>query len=147
MSMDCFAKTISRIFESIAEDSLFGEGLRLHPLTQFRYVDDRHQMLTISGILVEESEEDFGNKLEESMAVSGFRYLSQGWGDIKKINVPVLTQKERLEINRLLPELENPIDPDRLPFTFDENPEKSKEFILNYVQYYRYIPNFQRLVT
>lgn len=147
ISMNSFAETISGIFESIAEDALFGEGLRFHPLTQFRYIDDRHQMLTISGILIDESEEDFGDKLEELMEIARFNYLSQNWGDIKKINVPVLTQKERLEINRLLPELESPIDPDRLPFIFDKNPEKSKEFIQNYIQYYRYIPNFQRLAT
>ncbi len=143
-TMPNMAKTILEIFESITQSTLGDDGLIFYPLLQFRYIDNRHQMLTITGIVIPE-DNDFPKNLFENSKLAQWPYLHTKWGDIQEINVPVLTQKEKHAINQFLPFEQEELSLDSLPFTFDRNNIKAKKMIENYVKYYRYIPNFQKV--
>lgn len=140
-----FAKTINDFFCTITESILSDEGLFFYPLLQFRYIDDRHQMITITGIILSENS-NFPEIFNGYNAHTNWLYSHTEWGDIHEINVPVLTQKEKYAINQLLP-LNGKIDISQLPFILDKNKITAEKMIENYIKYYRYIPNFQRAAT
>ncbi|EJK2994373.1 TPA: O-methyltransferase [Vibrio vulnificus] len=145
--MDRFALTISEMFMRATEDALGLEELVYVPLTQFRYIDNRHQMLTVTGIILPEEHEMSLCSLLHDSHLTNWPYIAKSWADIQEINVPDITLKERAEINRHLPCREGEFDLDALPFKLDRNAQKAKEKIDNYIKYYRFIPNFQRVVV
>ena len=145
-TMRGFAKTILDVFKSISEDVLSGDGLFFYPLIQFRYIDNRHQMLTVAGMVLSE-DDPFPEKMLHNLQLIQWPYLYTKWGDIQEINVPDLTLKERQVLNQLLPMDPSDIQLDELPFKFHKNDERATKMVENYVKYYRYIPNFQRVVT
>lgn len=144
-TMPNFAKTICDIFETITQSSLYDEGLIFYPLLQFRYIDNRHQMFTITGIILSEDSK-FSSLYKNHTHDISWEYNHNNFGDINEINVPILTQQEKYAINQLLPEL-NEDNLEQLPFILDKNIEKSKKMFNNYIKYYRYIPTFQRIAT
>ena len=145
--MEKLSLTLSEMFDRVTQDAFAGDDLIFKPLMQFRYIDNRHQMLTITGIVL--SDNDSANSLEKLLRESyltEWPYFSCDWGNIQEINVPDITMKERSEINKHLPlETEN-FDLDSLPFKLDRNDRKAKVKINNYLKYYRFIPNFQRVI-
>ncbi len=144
--MDRFASTICGIFQTVADSALdFGDDLSLHPVTIFRYIDNKHQMLSITGIILKKTGPQNIKALLNDSHLDVQPHICSSWNDIHEINVPDLTFRERFEINKLLPISENEIDVDALPFRLDSNGKRAKKAIDNYVKYYRYIPNFQRL--
>lgn len=144
MSMDRFAKTLSKIFEAICQNTLQGEHLVFCPLTQYRYIDNRHHMLTVTGIILDETSSE---SFEESNISTISKHVSfeSGWDDIKEINVPDLTQKEKYALNQLLPECSVDLDLSTLPFNLDKKESSARKKLENYIKYYRYIPNFQKV--
>ncbi|ELA7626111.1 hypothetical protein Q7142_004412 [Vibrio parahaemolyticus] len=145
--MDRFALTISEMFMRATEDALGLEELVYVPLTQFRYIDNRHQMLTVTGIILPEDHENALCSLLNDSHLANWSYMAESWKHIQEINVPDITLKERAEINRHLPCQEGEFDLETLPFKLDKNARKAKEKIDNYIKYYRFIPNFQRVVS
>ena len=103
-------------------------------------------MLTITGIVLEQDKE---NEFEEKIKASKLHdwpLFSANWQDIHEIAVPDLTPREKLAINQFLPLKEDDsIDPSKLKFKINRNEIKNQRALNNYVKYYRYIPNFQRL--
>ncbi|ADZ93265.1 O-methyltransferase [Marinomonas mediterranea] len=146
IGMDRFALTISEMFKRATEDALGLDGLEYVPLTQFRYIDNRHQMLTITGIILPEEDDISLSKLLIDSHLESWPYMAQSWEKVQEINVPDITQKERAEINRYLPCQGQDFDLDVLPFKLDRNARKAKAKIENYIKYYRFIPNFQRVI-
>lgn len=144
--MDRFAATISKMFKRATEDALGIDELAFIPLTQFRYIDNRHQMLTITGIILPEDGQDSLEELLKISHLDEWPYMSKSWDDIQEINVPDITVKERAEINKYLPCNADSFDLDILPFKLDSNAKRAQTKIENYIKYYRFIPNFQRVV-
>ncbi|MDC9818696.1 O-methyltransferase [Pectobacterium polonicum] len=144
-TMPNFAKTICDIFQTITQNSLGDYDLIFYPLLQFRYIDNRHQMFTITGIVLSESN-TFIKSYHDYVVDASWDYNHNEWGDINEINVPILTQQERYAINQLLPKLDGG-DLNSLPFILDKNKEKSERMVRNYIKYYRYIPTFQQTLT
>lgn len=158
-TMPNLASTISTTFKAIAERSLSVQNLVLFPLLQFRYVDDRHQMLTITGIVLNEEDEEqeqeqgqeshsiFAEKLSSHLSVVNWPYLNSDWDIVEEINVPDLTVRERYELDRRLPISDGPVHLGDLPFRLDRNDVKSQKMLDNYIKYYRYIPRFLRVAS
>lgn len=142
--MDRLARTLEDMVHAAADDAFLGaEGLFFKPLTTFRYIDNRHQMLTITGIVLNEESE--GEQLLKDSHLNVMDHVCDGWGDVHEISVPDLTVKERLEVNKYLPCSSVDDFVDKLPFRLHKNTLHSKRALENYVKYYRYIPSFHRI--
>lgn len=146
--MDRLAITLAGIIETVSQSALdLIEGLTLKPLTLFRYIDGRHQMLTITCIILPSQQDKAFKQLLEASMLTDWPHLAKNWKDIHEIAVPDLTPREKQAINQLLPLERGKINPDELPFKLHKNKAKNQKSLENYVKYYRYIPNFQRLAT
>lgn len=144
--MDRFAMTLSNTIETISQSALdLLEDLNFNPITIFRYIDNKHQMLSITGIILKKTASSNLSALLNESHLDVKPHICKSWSDIHEINVPDLTARERFEINKMLPTDQETINTDLLPFKLHANKTKAQRAITNYIKYYRYIPNFQRM--
>ncbi|OQY55323.1 MAG: hypothetical protein DRR08_13990 [Candidatus Parabeggiatoa sp. nov. 2] len=108
------------------------------PLTAFVSSDGPHQMLTLTGILLDQNElKDF----MDLTTIGQWTYAIKEWGP--PIHVPTLTLREKRFIDQYLPhDIHN-----QMSFTFDPNPQKSLEMLENYIKYYRYYSYFSKIIV
>jgi len=144
MTVDEYPKVLSRAAEVAANEALKGQpNLFFQPLTAFTYNDLAHQMLTVSGILLERSERA---TFVRDCALRQFKLATLGWGDYKKIMLPALTARERLFIDQHLPRSGERTIQRRLNFWFDPDENVSLAILKSYIQFYRQYPNFHRVL-
>jgi len=127
--------------QSVTQDS---PNHLFQPLTAFVYSDGPHQMLTLTGILLDKNEvKDF----MDNTTIGKWSLAIKEWGPPEKINVPTLTLREKMFIDSCLPN-STPFEiHDLINFAFDKNPRKSLEMLENYVKYYRYYTYFSKIVV
>lgn len=95
---------------------------------------DGQKMVTLTGIIVDSVEEE--NKIRENL--EKLEFISLSWEKIANINIPNLSIKEIIEINKLLPNDDAlKLIRDQFPFIF-----QSKGQDESYITYYKYYPNF-----
>jgi hypothetical protein len=111
---------------------------KFFPISSFVYTDINHQMLTLTGIILEK-DSDFLKTIQ----LDNWRYAYPNEKKIFKINIPDLTLKERIIIDSMLPcddysSIVSELGYEDIP-TFDNDIE-------NYVQYYRHFPSFSKVI-
>lgn len=115
---------------------------RLTPLllSLFSYQDGNHLMVT-AVIRLTKIADVQGYK-------SGLRwvYLPESWNDVKKINIPALTAKERLEIDRWLPANDYRELHKQLPFQLDTDADLSLELLKEYAIHYTRYPSYFQVI-
>lgn len=108
------------------------------PLSAFVYSDGQ-QMLTATAIVVHK---DFTEELEEHPRIASWDFYNQTWSKPIDISLPVISQKERLHIESMLPDSLPDEIIDSFEFHMSDSPKKSKDEISNFVNYYRIFPWF-----
>lgn len=144
MSLANLPRTIALAYKTAVTNAMKSRpDLSFQHLSAFVYSDASHQMITITGIVINTEEEDAFYKKTD---FKKWRYASLTWGDFKKINLPVLTLKERLYIDQNLPKWLHPRSKRKLIIRLDKDPESHDEYLNSYVDYYRHFPNFHRVM-
>jgi hypothetical protein len=138
-----FPSVLARMLEIAAEDVLRPKGERTFGPLLITVYRDTNQMLTITGML------DAPDASDATIAQAGladWQYLAKDWSDLRRINMPELTVKERIHINQLLPGTsEAAALQSRLGFQVDERAEASLDKLRNYAEFYRHFPQFVRV--
>jgi hypothetical protein len=139
-----FPIVISKMFELAAESVLQPAGQRVFQPLLITSYSDTSRMLVVTGLLAP--------KVECAAVISDsgldqWAYYAKSWADLRLINMPELTIKERIHINQLLPrdagnaqQIQN-----ALGFQVDELPALSLDKIRNYAEFYRHFPQFGRV--
>ena len=115
---------------------------RLTPLllSLFSYQDGNHLMVTATIRLTKNADvQNYKDNLK-------WEYFPNSWGDVKKINIPSLTAKERLEIDSKLPTNDYKSLHDQLPFQLDTNIDISFELLQEYARHYRHYPSYFQVI-
>ena len=128
--LKCLRLLISDAFIENEYDRKF-----LLPVFSTVYQDGEHRMLTFTGIVLDDYDEV--NKIKGFF--SDIPYVDFEWDNPSKINIPGLTVKEMLEINKMLPsnDAEKQIE-ESFDFVF----EGKEEEICSYTSFYKYYPSF-----
>jgi hypothetical protein len=111
-------------------------------LSQFSYQDSDHIMLTATIRLTIKSEEDDFRKSMKNK----WEYLPEAWRDVRHINIPALSAKERLEIDSKLPADDFEALHEKLPFRLHTDNQKSLEMLREYARHYRRYPSYFQVV-
>lgn len=111
-------------------------------LSQFSYQDTDHIMLTATIRLTLKSEEDDFRKTVKNR----WEYLPDSWRDVRHINIPALSAKERLEIDSKLPATDLETLHSNLPFKLHTDNQKSLEMLREYERHYRRYPSYLQVV-
>jgi hypothetical protein len=117
-------------------------GRQFVPLTSFTYNDGPHQMMTLTGIILDKKNKT--NFLNET-GLSNWEYYIGKFHEPIEINMPDLTIKERLAIDSYLPNCKAQTIQNKLKFLFDDNQSKSLNKIESYKRFYRHYPYFSRI--
>ncbi|MAE33747.1 MAG: hypothetical protein CMH97_00560 [Oceanospirillaceae bacterium] len=147
-AMPKFAEVLVDMIQAAADDALLCcDDIDFFPVNVFRYIDNKHQMLSVTGIILP-TDSDINEYFSDSHA-DVKDYISTSWRDIQEIGVPDLSPRERHEIEKLLPINEENIDKviEELPFRLNKNQRKSKDIVIKYAKYYRHIPSFHKVIV
>lgn len=138
-----FPFLLSRMLGLAAEGVLGPAGERIFQPLLLTVYRDTNQMLTVTGIL------DAAAATEVVVAQAGlanWQYFAKNWSDLRRINMPELTVKERIHINQLLPGTsEAAAIQEKLGFQVDERAEVSLDKLRNYAEFYLHFPQFVRV--
>lgn len=115
---------------------------RLKPLllSLFVYQDSEHQMLTATIRLTNNSD------VEQYKTNLKWEYLPSSWQDVKKINMPALSAKERLVIESQLPSNDYNALHNSLPFRLHTDEDASLKMLMEYARHYRRYPSYFQVV-
>ena len=143
MTVDELPQVYCRVLEFAANKASQGRSSEMvQPLSAFVYADSAHQMLTLTGIIIEKKEvTEFFRKT----AIKRWRHASVDWKTFRVIRVPELTAREKLFIDRYLPSSKQKGIHKRLDFLFAEDEVTSLEILKSYTDYYRYYPSYHRV--
>lgn len=121
-----------------------------HPLASFTYQDTNNLMLTVTGIILENSDASTIEKFEKSSRVNHWKFCNTQWSAPRRIRVPSLSIKERIELDSMLP-CDDPrrgeILRNALNFYPDEKEQGGILSLENYADYYRAYSLFTKVVV
>jgi hypothetical protein len=144
MSPEPFSRVIANAIRRAATQSTSGApGINAVPLTCFRYNDYAHQMVSTTIVL---ADAPIQASIDSDGVFQQWPFKCHGWGDIKLIDVPDVSAKERAAIHEgLFRESEWDVH-ENLPFKFDADKNKSFRIFQGYVKYYKRYPSFARVL-
>ena len=143
MTQKRFPIVLNYVLRYAAVRALRGErDVVFQPLTAFSYADGQ-QMLTLTGIKIDEGRKDDFLKLT---GIDGWTLSRTDWSNPVRINIPDLTLRERLEINRHLPGKNAEEIQRELGFKFTAKDRESLEMLRIYTDFYRHAPYFSEVV-
>lgn len=141
-----FGKVIFKALELAIKRGMDGKRKEYFQLlSAFLYKDGGHEMLSATGILLEDKQE----KVDSFFAGTRLHNWPLGlfeWAEPKVINVPELSVKERIHIDNLLPQHDCEAIKNSLGYRIDGDDEEMMSLIENYINYYRSYPLFSKVV-
>jgi hypothetical protein len=108
------------------------------------YYNDGTEMLSITGIVIEK------DKIKDiKLLLQEWRLKNLEWDPPRKINVPILSVKERLKLEEFLPtnNLNQPNLSNKLGYSIDNTPEDSEASLNQYSDFCRYYPTFVKIIS
>lgn len=137
-----FAMLLQAMIRTAAERALPGTGpLMFQPISSF-YYKDTSAMLTVTGIVC--FRQDSGTVAQ---SFANWQFVNPDWREPRHIDLPVLTTKERLHLQRYLP---CPHDGGRTLHaalghrTEPDDEDRTERQLSQYAEYHRYSPHFVR---
>lgn len=118
--------------------------LRIHPLTSFVYKDGQ-QMVTLTAIALENSNEEEASFIDSSR-IRNWPFYAGEWRTPKNINVPVMSLKERIHIESLLPEASVSAIHENLGYYIGSNLSGANEDLTNFIEYYKIVPWYSKVL-
>ena len=84
-------------------------------------------------------------ELVRNAALENWPFAVLNWRTLKKIDVPSLGLRERLAVDRLMPDADARTVVRRLKLRLGENYYESVRAMANYIEFYRYVPQLLRV--
>ena len=142
-----FARLLQEMLEVAAQEAFRNAGLPFFffPVSSFRYSDGT-PMYTLTGVKCKNDTEQVEGLPE---AYKPWEFANVDWATPRLIDVPILSTKERLHLQGILPCPENPGETLRLNLGYlidEENEEDTERKFKQYADYHRYAPYFMRAV-
>lgn len=146
------ATLLKAIHSCLGELAGRASGQYFQLLTAFVYKDGGHQMLTATGVILDAKDDVARQKFIEGSRIQAWPFKNLDWSKPTEISVPVLSAKERMALDAVLP-----LDAEKAPgdhlsqelgyFPCDDNNVSEAEILLaNYAKFYRAFPLFSRVV-
>jgi hypothetical protein len=86
-------------------------------------------------------------KLVETAGLTKWRFAVLNWREPKRIAVPFLGLRERLAVDRLMPDADPRTVVKRLRLRLSADYRESVEAIANYIEFYQHVPQFLRVTV
>jgi hypothetical protein len=116
-------------------------ALEFQPLGSYSYADSEHTMLTVTGIVLK------ANKVSEFLQrtrIKEFKFSGLEW-ELHHINVPLLSQREKLKLDQKYKTAPPSKISRELGFQFAKTRPESDDMLRDYFDFHRYYPHFHRI--
>ena len=137
-----FIKLLQEMLQLASQQEILTSGGSIFHLLNSSYYKDQTQMLSVTGIVCNENNIP---KIEQWF--KGWTFLNQTWEDSHKIDVPVLSIRERLYLEKHIPTPDKTGDSlsQALGYKIDKTDNENKEKLKQYEVFYKYYPYFARV--
>ena len=145
-----FASTLMKCVKLSLDGVATGRRIHFHPLASFVYQDTINQMLTITGIVLKNNDTDTILDFENSTRLNHWKFHNTSWENPRRIRVPSLSIKERIELDSHLPcdaEDAGKFLFDALKFHTENSQDAGVIALSNYAEYYRAYSLFTKIVV
>ena len=143
---------LKSIHSALSSLSTRKSGEYFQILSAFVYQDGGHQMLTVTGVILDAKNESHKTIFLEKSRIDHWPFKNLDWSTPLVISVPALSTKERISLDAALP-----IDPisnageilvRKLGYCPSESGQEdaTKQLLSNYSLFYRAYPHFSRVV-
>ena len=134
-----FTKLLQEMIRIASQQALPASGERVFQLLDSSHYSDQTRMLSITGIVC--------NKSEISKIRQRFKNWNLDWDDPRRIDVPILSTKERLHLERYLPtKTKTGLSLSRaLGYRIDNTESQHLKKLKQYEKFYQYYPYFARI--
>ena len=137
-----FIKLLQKMLEIAAQQALRESGSVFQPLNS-SYYSDQTEMLSVTGIVCNK------NKVSEIRQwFKDWAFINLTWKEARRIDVPILSTKERLHLEKYLPTTTKTgrFLSRSLGYRIDDSEKKHIEKLKQYEEYYQYYPYFARVL-
>ena len=137
-----FIKLLQEMLKIAAQQALPPSGESIFQILNSSHYSDQTQMLSVTGIVCNKNKVPDIQKWFNKWA---FKNLT--WEDALKIDVPILSIKERLHLEKSLPTTKKTgLSLSRsLGYKIDDSEKKNIEKMIQYEEFYQYYPYFARV--
>lgn len=134
-----FGQLLLRSLKYSLDNELEGTGVSFLGISSYSYSDGQ-PMITVTGVSVDE--EDIESFLDETK-VNQWPFYSRDWTVPEKIDLPVLSTKERIELQRAM----NSTEPPQLNYLLPTGRmwKTSEEMLSAFERFYRVTPAFAKV--
>jgi hypothetical protein len=144
---------LKAVRKSLREFASRASGEYFQPLSSFVYKDGGHQMLTVTGVVLDAKNGDDKARFFQNTRLDHWPFINADWQPPTEISVPTLSAKERMALDAVLPLNRDEADPgEALASALGYLPSQANEaahtklLLANYAKFYRAYPLFSRVV-
>ncbi|EKN5020791.1 O-methyltransferase [Yersinia enterocolitica] len=119
--------------------------ITVQPLSSFVYSDGM-TMLTASGIVLNNNQDTIDQFFINSR-LENWKFMNKEWSEPKSINIPSMSIKERMIIEAMLPNTDADKIRDKLGFFIGDKESESKRLMNNFIEYYKVMPWYSKVVV
>lgn len=137
-----FIKLLQKMTQIASQQALPASGKSIFQLLDSSYYSDQTHMLSITGIVCNKSEVS-----EIQQWFKNWNFANLKWDDTRRIDVPILSTKERLHLEKYLPtRAKTGRSLSRaLGYKIDNSQKEHIEKLKQYEEFYQYYPYFARI--
>lgn len=136
-----FPAVLARAIGVAAQEGAKRKTFVVRPLAVTSY-SDGHPMLSVTAILLPSDEAD---AFMAKPWISDWKYRATDWGNVSKIDVPDLSLKEKMLIDRHINVLDDQQIANELGFDLAEDKESTITKLSQYREHFRFYPQFVRM--
>ncbi len=144
MNNESYPNALAAVLETTALHAMKNISTFLMPLSSFVYNDASHQMFTLTAIVL--YKEDRVEEKEIIKEMQDWPHFNAEWKNPVQINIPELSARERMAIDKLLHNREADDIHTELGFLFGTDEKESVDALLQYMKYYRHYPLFSKVI-
>lgn len=135
---------VQNMFRLAADRVLSPGSGKIFQILSSSFYKDSTRMLSLIGVVCTEDKADTYVKEMKQWSLS-----NTDWSAPKGINVPFLSFRERMKLDRCLPTRSSSGRTlfKRLGYNIGNSDEESMELLGNYASFYRYYPNFAKVIS
>ncbi|WP_407439628.1 O-methyltransferase [Lelliottia sp.] len=118
--------------------------IQVQPLATFIYKDGQ-QMITFTGIILPNDDDSKGIFFEKSR-IEAWPFFNGNWATIRNISIPTMSLRERMFIEERLPFGSEPQIKEQLGFYLGDDEEEASEHLNNFIEYYKVVPWYSKVL-
>ncbi|MEM8813666.1 MAG: O-methyltransferase, partial [Pseudomonadota bacterium] len=142
MTTELFPNALARTIGVAAQEGAKRKKFVVRPLTVTTYSDGNHPMLSVTAIVLPTEEAD---NLMDASWIADWKHKASNWEAVTHIDVPDLSMKEKMLIDRHISVMNDTQIANKLGFELGDDKPSTLRKLSQYREHFRFYPQFARM--